>query len=58
MVSVRFGFDNKINPEIIGHPANCQLMVHNENSSKNSECSISLDELLNRIKKWDIKYKK
>ena len=58
MVSVRFGFDNRIDPMIIGHPANCKLMVHNDNSSKNSECSISLDELLEKIEKWELKYKK
>ena len=56
MVSVRFGFDNKIDPKIIGHPANCRLMVHSDNSSKNSGCSIRLEDLLERIKKWDKKY--
>lgn len=56
MVSVRYGFDNNIASEIIRHPANCMLMQHNKNSSKHSKCSILLDELLTRIKEWDIKY--
>lgn len=56
MVSIRFGFDNKIDPSIISHPANCKLMRHNDNVSKYTECQITLEELLERIKKWDEKY--
>lgn len=56
MVSVRYGFDNNIDPRIISHPANCKLMKHNENVSKYIDCSISVDQLLNRIKEWDEKY--
>ena len=56
MVSIRYGFDNNISPEIISHPANCQLVIHNENSKKHSKCSISLEELLNKIELWNKKY--
>lgn len=56
MVSVRFGFDNNIDPKIIAHPANCRLVQHNDNSSKHSKCSITLDDLLRRIEEWDAKY--
>lgn len=56
MVSVRFGFDNNIDPKIIAHPANCRLVQHNDNSSKHSKCSITLDDLLQRIEEWDAKY--
>lgn len=56
MLSVRYGFDNDIDPMIVSHPANCRLMIHNENVSKGTSCEITLDELLNRIKDWDIKY--
>jgi hypothetical protein len=52
MYSVREGFINGIDPEIIKHPANCKLMIHNENNKKNSKCSITLEELLDRIEKW------
>ncbi len=38
------------------HPANCNLLKHNENVSKYKSCSITLDELLTRIKMWNIKY--
>jgi hypothetical protein len=57
IVSVKFGYDNGIDPKIISHPANCQLLIHNDNVSKNKKCGITLDELINKIKEWDNKYK-
>lgn len=56
MVSIRYGFDNNISPEIIAHPANCQLLQHNNNVSKGLSCSISIEILLEKIKLWDLKY--
>lgn len=56
MYCVRDGFINKINPEIIKHPANCRLMIHNENNVKNCTSTITIGELLERIKMWDMKY--
>lgn len=56
MVSVRWGFDNNIDPAIISHPANCKLLPHSQNSSKHSGCSITIEELMCRIKAWDQKY--
>lgn len=50
--SVRDGFLNKISPEIIRHPANCKLMLHTENSSKNNKSNITIVELLERIKNF------
>lgn len=58
MFSVREGFNFGIDPHLIAHPANCRLMVHNDNISKNSKCSISYDELLERINKFEEKYKR
>ena len=55
MISIREGFKNNIPPEIINHPANCQLMRHIDNNRKNTESSISLSELKERIKNWDKK---
>lgn len=52
MLSIVEGFNKKISYNIINHPANCKLMIHTDN--KNS--SITLEELLIRIKNWDIKY--
>jgi len=56
MVSCKYGFENNIPFEHIRHPANCKLITHNENSSKNKKNSITYEELLERIKNWDIKY--
>jgi hypothetical protein len=56
MYSVMEGFRNNIDPNLLSHPANCKLMKHNDNVSKLDKCSISLDELKMRIKKWDEKY--
>jgi hypothetical protein len=50
------GFINKISPIILRHPANCQLIFHNENVSKAKKGhryedgnSISLEQLFNDI---------
>jgi len=54
--SVLDGFRNNIDPKIISHPANCELMLFSENSSKKSDSSISINELLQSINLWDNKY--
>ena len=58
MFSVKDGFINNVDPKIISHPANCQLVCHSKNASKGAKSCITLDELLRRIKQWDEKYKK
>jgi hypothetical protein len=50
------GFENLIDPYIISHPANCQLLKHNDNASKNRECGIKIEELIEKIKMWNQKY--
>lgn len=52
MYSVREGFVNKVDPEIIKHPANCRLLTHTNNNRKNFNSSISYNELIDRIKNW------
>lgn len=54
--SVMEGFKNNIDSKILSHPANCQLMIHNDNISKGNKSSITLEELLEKIKEWDKKY--
>lgn len=56
IISVRFGFDNKIDPYLISHPANCMLMQHSKNVSKYIKCGMTLDELKNKVEQWNIKY--
>lgn len=50
------GFENLIDPYIISHPANCQLLRHNDNISKCDKCEISIIDLIEKIKKWNQKY--
>lgn len=54
--SINEGFKNNIPPEIIKHPANCQLLVHSKNISKNKKSEISINKLKNKIKEWNEKY--
>ena len=58
LLSVDYGKHNKIDPKIISHPANCQIILQSDNSRKNNKNSISLDQLLEKIKDWDLKYSK
>ncbi len=52
LISVSYGFKNNIDPAIISHPANCQIVLHSENKRKSESCKITLEELLERIKNW------
>ncbi len=56
MISVRYGFDNNIDPKILSHPANCKLLPHAENHAKHTKNSITLEELEIKIITWNIKY--
>lgn len=56
IVSVRYGFDNKIDPEIISHPANCRLLPHNQNVSKGADSGMTVEDLLVKIEAWNLKY--
>lgn len=56
MFSIREGFRNQVDPRVISHPANCKLMQHGKNISKNDKCSISIETLKKRIEEWDNKY--
>lgn len=58
MVSVFDGFKLKIDPKIISHPANCQIITYSENSKKHRGSNITLEELQKRIKLWDEKFQK
>lgn len=56
IVSVKFGFENNIDPELISHPANCRLMRHTKNQKKNSDSDMTLKELKDKIDSWNKKY--
>ena len=43
------GIINKIHPLLLSHPANCRLISHKENKSKQSTCAVSIEELVKDI---------
>jgi hypothetical protein len=56
MYGRRNGFNNKVFPEILRHPANCQLISHVNNikkSKSNNDSVISLDYLFKKILLWE-----
>lgn len=53
ILSVKEGFIYNISPEIISHPANCMLMRHTENQKKKTQSYITLQELKERIIKFE-----
>lgn len=55
-ISIGYGFLEGIDPKLIAHPANCDLMVHSDNFRKGTQCSITVDELQSLIENWETKY--
>jgi hypothetical protein len=56
MFSVKDGFELNIDPKILSHPANCQLLIHSKNVSKHRNSSIALEELMKKIEEFNKKY--
>jgi predicted nucleic acid-binding Zn ribbon protein len=56
LYSILDGYKNKVDPKILSHPANCEIKSHKENQKKKSKSSITLDELLVRIKLFEESY--
>jgi hypothetical protein len=52
-VSVDYGYHHGIDPQYISHPANCQLVLHNENQRKHKKCSITIEQLMKDIAAFD-----
>lgn len=50
--SIIEGFKNNVDPKIIGHIANLEMIPWRENVSKQGECSISLNQLKKNIKSY------
>jgi hypothetical protein len=54
--SITDGWLNNIPPAIIRHPANCELIQHTENQSKHKKSKITIEELYQRIKQFNLIY--
>jgi hypothetical protein len=52
MISVSYGWKNNISPDIIAHPANCQILLAKDNIKKQAKCSLTPQALEERIKNW------
>jgi len=57
LYTISEGFKNNINPLTLAHPANCKLITHEENLKKRGKSTIVFKELLEKIEKWNEKYK-
>lgn len=55
MYSVSDGFINNVDPKILSHPANCEIMLETNNIKKGSKSSITLEHLMFRINHWNDK---
>lgn len=53
LVSISYGFKNNIDPKIIGHICNLEMVPWLDNVRKNMRCSISINELMCRISKYE-----
>ena len=56
IVSIKYGYEHHIDPNIISHPANCQLMLQNNNASKGISSNITIEDLYKKIEQWNLKY--
>lgn len=52
------GFRNNIDPKIIKHPANCRLILQSENFNKKDESHLTIEQLLEKINEFNLKYDK
>lgn len=57
MFSVYDAYKISLDPILVSHPANCKLMINIYNLNKNRKSSITLQELILRILKFESKYK-
>ena len=52
-ISISEGFEKGYDPAVIAHPANCELMRHSDNQKKRTRSSITYEELLQEIEKFN-----
>lgn len=57
LLSRKYGYENNIDPKIIAHPANCEIILHSENvrraHNNSNDCQITLEELLIKIQTYN-----
>lgn len=58
IISITDGYNNHIDPYLISHPCNCQIMIHNDNIRKYTKSELTVKELKKKIKKFEKIYGK
>lgn len=53
LYAVSIGLANKVHPLLLSHPVNCRLIQHSCNKKKSTQCDITLEELIEKIKSFD-----
>lgn len=53
MISKRYGYLHNIDTYLISHPANCEIMLRDDNSSKQERCSITVQQLIEKVEWWN-----
>lgn len=56
MFSIKRGYEMQIDPYLISHPANCELMLQTDNFRKLTDCSITKEKLVERVEDWNKKH--
>ena len=51
--SISVGFKNGIDPFLIAHPCNLQMLKAKLNKKKNSKCDHTIEELLEKVNNFD-----
>jgi hypothetical protein len=53
IISIKYGFDNNIDPEIIAHICNLKFITWEENYSKRTKSGMTVDTLINKILEYE-----
>ena len=53
MISKNYGYCHKIDSYLISHPANCEIMLRDDNSSKQEKCTLTKEQLIERVEWWN-----
>lgn len=56
LLSINDGWNQNVPPEMLSHPANCCLVRHRDNQSKNSKSVITYNELILMIEEFKLTY--
>ena len=53
MISKKYGYKHNVDTYLMSHPANCEIMLLSDNASKQDKCSLTVEELIERVEWWN-----